>query len=290
MKILVVGGGGREHAVVWKLRQSPRVTKIYCAPGNAGIDELAEPVDLDVADVAAIVGFARDHAINLTVPGPELPLTLGVIDELQRHGLRGFGPTRAAAQLEGSKAFTKELLRRCKIPTGFFSSFTEAEDAVRYVHEVGAPIVVKADGLAAGKGVLICQSVAEAEEAIDRIMRWRIFGDAGERVVVEEFLDGEELSFMAVTDGETVLPLASSQDHKRAQDGDGGPNTGGMGAPAPRRCTRASSRRSCCPWCRAWPSARSCTPACSMPASCSRPTGPKCWSSTFASAIRSARS
>jgi len=244
MKILVVGGGGREHALVWKLRQSSRVDKIYCAPGNAGIDELAEPVDLDVADIDAIAAFAREHAIDLTVPGPEFPLTLGLIDELQRHGLRGFGPTRAAAQLEGSKAFTKELLRRCKIPTGFFSCFTDPDDAVRYVHEVGAPIVVKADGLAAGKGVLICQTVTEAEEAIDRIMRWRIFGDAGEQVVVEEFLDGEELSFMAVTDGATVLPLASSQDHKRAQDGDTGPNTGGMGAysPAPA-CTEALHAR-----------------------------------------------
>jgi phosphoribosylamine--glycine ligase len=244
MKILVVGGGGREHALVWKLRQSPRVERIYCAPGNAGIDELAEPVDLDVADLAAIVRFAREQAIDLTIPGPELPLTLGLIDELQREGRRGFGPLRAAAQLEGSKAFSKELMRRHKVPTGFFSSFTEAEDAVRYVHEVGAPIVVKADGLAAGKGVLICQTVSEAEEAIDKIMRWQIFGAAGSRVVIEEFLDGEELSFMAVTDGETVLPLASSQDHKRAYDGDTGPNTGGMGAysPAPL-CTPELNQR-----------------------------------------------
>jgi phosphoribosylamine--glycine ligase len=244
MKILVVGGGGREHALVWKLRQSPRVEHIYCAPGNAGIDELAEAVDLDVADLGAIVRFARERAIDLTIPGPELPLTLGLIDELQREGLCGFGPVRAAAQLEGSKAFSKELMRRCKVPTGFFSSFTDAEDAVRYVHEVGAPIVVKADGLAAGKGVLICETVTEAEEAIDKIMRWQIFGAAGARVVIEEFLDGEELSFMAVTDGETVLPLASSQDHKRAYDGDTGPNTGGMGAysPAPL-CTPELNQR-----------------------------------------------
>jgi phosphoribosylamine---glycine ligase len=244
MKILVVGGGGREHALVWKLRQSPRVERLYCAPGNAGIDELAEPVDIDVADLAAIVRFAREQAIDLTVAGPELPLTLGLIDELQQHGLRGFGPTRAAAQLEGSKAFTKELLRRYKVPTGFFSSFTDADDAVRYVHEVGAPIVVKADGLAAGKGVLICQTVTEAEEAIDKIMRWRVFGEAGARVVIEEYLSGEELSFMALSDGETVLPLASSQDHKRALDGDTGPNTGGMGAysPAPV-CTPALHER-----------------------------------------------
>jgi phosphoribosylamine--glycine ligase len=233
MKILVVGGGGREHALVWKLRQSPRVEKIYCAPGNAGIDELAEPVALDVTDIPAIVGFAEAHAIDLTIPGPELPLTLGLVDELRARGLRGFGPVRAAAQLEGSKAFAKDLMRRFKVPTGFFSSFSEAEDAIRYVHEVGAPIVVKADGLAAGKGVLICQTVGEAEEAIDRIMRWRLFGDAGGSIVIEEFLAGEELSFMAVSDGETVLPLASSQDHKRAFDGDTGPNTGGMGAYSP---------------------------------------------------------
>ena len=233
MKILVVGGGGREHALVWKLRQSPQVEAIYCAPGNAGIDELAESVDLDVADVTAIAAFAGRHAIDLTVPGAELPLTLGLIDELQRRGLRGFGPTRAAAQLEGSKTFAKELMRRCKVPTGFFSSFTDPDDAVRYAREVGAPIVVKADGLAAGKGVLVCQSTAEAEEAIDKIMRWRVFGDAGARVVVEEYLAGEELSFMAVSDGHTVLPLASSQDHKRAFDGDTGPNTGGMGAYSP---------------------------------------------------------
>lgn len=240
MKVLVVGGGGREHALVWKLRQSRRVDEIYCAPGNAGIDELAEPVELDIADVGAIVDFAREHAVDLTVPGPELPLTLGLVDELQQHGLRGFGPTRAAAQLEGSKAFAKELMRRCKVPTGFFSSFSDPDEAVRYVHEVGAPIVIKADGLAAGKGVLVCQTIAEAAEAIDKVMRWRVFGEAGDRIVVEEFLEGEELSFMAVSDGETVLPLASSQDHKRAFDGDAGPNTGGMGAysPAPA-CTPA---------------------------------------------------
>jgi phosphoribosylamine--glycine ligase len=233
MKILVIGGGGREHALVWKLAQSPRVEKIWCAPGNAGIDTLAEPVAIEVTDIDAIVDFARTHAVDLVVPGPELPLTLGVIDALREAGLRGFGPTRAAAQLEGSKTFTKELLRRAKVPTGFFSSFTEADEAVRYVNEVGAPIVVKADGLAAGKGVLICATVAEAEKAIDEIMRWRTFGEAGDRIVIEEFLAGEEVSFMALSDGETVVPLASSQDHKRAFDGDEGPNTGGMGAYSP---------------------------------------------------------
>ncbi|MGH7787124.1 MAG: phosphoribosylamine--glycine ligase [Candidatus Binatia bacterium] len=233
MKILVVGGGGREHALVWKLRQSPRVTQIFCAPGNAGIDELAQPVDLEVTDVAGLVRFAAEQQIDLVVPGPELPLTLGLIDALRERGLRGFGPTRAAAQLEGSKTFSKELMRRDRIPTGFFSSFTDPDEAVRYVHEVGAPIVVKADGLAAGKGVMICETVAEAEQAINEIMRWKTFGEAGGRVVVEEFLAGEEVSFMAITDGDTVLPLASSQDHKRAFDGDTGPNTGGMGAYSP---------------------------------------------------------
>jgi len=233
MKILVLGGGGREHALVWKLRQSPRVAHVWCAPGNAGIDELAEPVAIDVADIPAVVRFAVEQGVDLVVPGPELPLTLGVVDALQEAGIRAFGPSRAAAQLEGSKTFTKELMRRAKVPSGFFSSFTEADDALRYVHEVGAPIVVKADGLAAGKGVAVCETVAEAEKAIDEIMRWRSFGEAGDRLVVEEFLTGEEVSFMAITDGETVLPLASSQDHKRAYDGDTGPNTGGMGAYSP---------------------------------------------------------
>ena len=233
MRILVLGGGGREHALVWKLRQSPRVTHVWCAPGNAGIDELAEPVAIDVADIPAVVRFAVEQGVDLVVPGPELPLTLGVVDALQEAGIRAFGPSRAAAQLEGSKTFTKELMRRAKVPSGFFSSFTEADDALRYVHEVGAPIVVKADGLAAGKGVAVCETVAEADKAIDEIMRWRSFGEAGDRLVVEEFLTGEEVSFMAITDGETVLPLASSQDHKRAYDGDTGPNTGGMGAYSP---------------------------------------------------------
>ena len=233
MRILVLGGGGREHALVWKLRQSPRVERLWCAPGNAGIDALAEAVALEVTDLPAIVRFAREHAVDLVVPGPELPLTLGVIDALRDAGLRGFGPTQAAAQLEGSKTFTKDLLRRCQVPTGFYSSFTDADEAVRYVHEVGAPIVVKADGLAAGKGVVVCATVAEAEQAIDEIMRGKAFGDAGARVVVEECLVGEEVSFMAITDGTTVLPLASSQDHKRAYDGDTGPNTGGMGAYSP---------------------------------------------------------
>lgn len=233
MNILVIGSGGREHALAWKIRQSARVQRVLCAPGNAGIAQVAELVPLAVDDVAGLVRFARDTRIDLTIVGPELPLTLGIADDFQRHGLRIFGPTRAAAQIEGSKAFTKDLLRRHNVPTGFFGTFSDADEAARYVAEVGAPIVVKADGLAAGKGVVICHSVKEAEAAIDEIMRTRIYGDAGARVVIEEFLDGEEVSFIALTDGHTVLPLASSQDHKRAFDGDTGPNTGGMGAYSP---------------------------------------------------------
>jgi phosphoribosylamine--glycine ligase len=233
MKVLVIGGGGREHALAWKLRQSPRLGRLYCAPGSAAIGELAELVRLEANDIEGLVQFAADEKIDLVVPGPELPLTLGIVDELERRGIKAFGPSKAGAQIEGSKSFTKELMRRSRVPTGFFSSFTEPEDAIRYVNEVGVPIVIKADGLASGKGVLICQTVAEAEKAIHEIMRWKIFGEAGERIVVEEFLEGEEASFMAVTDGTTVLPLASSQDHKRVYDGDAGANTGGMGAYSP---------------------------------------------------------
>ena len=233
MKVLVVGGGGREHALVWKLSQSPLATQIFCAPGNAGIGELVELVEIAANDVPRLVRFAEEKRIDLTVSGPELPLTLGLIDELEAHGLRGFGPSRAAARLEESKAFAKELMRRSRVPTAFYSSFSDAEDAERYIDEIGAPIVVKADGLAAGKGVLVCQTVQEAKIAVNEIMRERIFGDAGDRVVVEQYLEGEEVSFMALTDGTTVLPLASSQDHKRAGDGDTGPNTGGMGAYSP---------------------------------------------------------
>jgi phosphoribosylamine---glycine ligase len=233
MKVLVVGGGGREHALVWKLRQSPQVSQIYCAPGNAGIGEVAELVPVRAEDLPGLLRFARQNAVDLTAVGPELPLTLGIVDEFNRHSLRIFGPDKAAAQLEGSKAFTKDLLRRCKIPTGYFSTFTDPDEAKQYLAEVGPPIVVKADGLAAGKGVVICTAVREAEEAVDEIMRGRLFGDAGNRVVIEEFLEGEEASFMVLTDGTTTLPLATSQDHKAAYDGDKGPNTGGMGAYSP---------------------------------------------------------
>jgi len=233
MRVLVVGGGGREHALVWKLRQSPRVEALFCAPGNAGIAAQAECVPVAADDVKGLLHLAREQRMDLTVVGPELPLTLGLVDRFAEAGLRAFGPVAAAARLEGSKAFSKDLCRQSHVPTAFFGTFADPEEAVRFVREVGAPIVVKADGLASGKGVFICQTVEEALDAIDQVMRRRLFGDAGARVVVEEFLEGEEVSFMAVTDGTTVLPLATSQDHKRVFDGDRGPNTGGMGAYSP---------------------------------------------------------
>jgi phosphoribosylamine--glycine ligase len=233
MRALVIGGGGREHALAWKLRQSPRLERLWCAPGNAGIAAVADCVPIAVDDVGDLLRFAKEEHVDLTVVGPELPLTLGLVDRFTAAGLRAFGPTAAAAQLEGSKAFTKELLRQQKVPTAFFRVFSDPDDAGAWVKEVGAPLVVKADGLASGKGVYICATIEEALEAIDEVMRRRLFGDAGDRVVVEEFLEGEEVSFMAVTDGTTVLPLATSQDHKRIHDGDQGPNTGGMGAYSP---------------------------------------------------------
>ena len=233
MRVLVVGGGGREHSLVWKLRQSPRVSQIYAAPGNAGIAELAECVDISASEVRLLADFAAKQAIELTVVGPELPLTLGIVDEFEGRGLRIFGATRQAAALEGSKVFAKRLMRKHKIPTGFFQTFYRAEDAKRYIQDVGAPIVVKADGLAAGKGAIVCATLQEALDTVKRIMEDRVFGDAGARVVVEEFLTGEEASFLAFTDGQTVVPMASAQDHKAAFDDDKGPNTGGMGAYSP---------------------------------------------------------
>jgi phosphoribosylamine--glycine ligase len=233
MKVLVIGGGGREHALVWKLAQSPRVARVYCAPGNAGIGELAECVPIGADDVAALLRFATEQRIDLTVVGPELPLTLGIANEFAREGLMVFGPTREAARLESSKAFAKELMRRYGIPTGYFSTFEDADEAKRYVREVGTPVVIKADGLAAGKGVVVCHDLRDAEQAIDSILVSRIFGDAGERIVIEEYLEGEEVSFIALVDGSSVLPFPSSQDHKRLLDGDQGPNTGGMGAYSP---------------------------------------------------------
>ena len=233
MRVLVVGGGGREHALVWKLRQSPRVEALYCAPGNAGIAADAECVPIAVDDLPGLERFARERRIDLTVVGPELPLTLGLVDRFAAAGLRAFGPTMAAARLEGSKAFTKELCRRYDVPGAAFGAFRDPGAAKDYIHAAGAPVVVKADGLASGKGVFICATVAEASRAVDELMRDRLLGEAGAQVVVEEFLEGEEVSFMALSDGTTVLPLATSQDHKRVHDGDRGPNTGGMGAYSP---------------------------------------------------------
>ncbi len=233
MRVLVIGGGGREHALAWKLRQSPQVEKVYCAPGNAGIARVAEVVPVAADDVSGLLRFARDHGVELAVVGPELPLMLGVADEFQDAGLRVFGPGRDGARLEGSKAFAKELMRRWNIPTGYFSVFENPEEAKRFVAEVGVPIVIKADGLAGGKGVIVCDDPKEADQAIDEILVARLFGDAGARVVIEEYLEGEEVSFILLTDGVSVLPFPSSQDHKRLLDEDQGPNTGGMGAYSP---------------------------------------------------------
>jgi phosphoribosylamine---glycine ligase len=232
MKILLLGSGGREHALAWKIAASPLVTKLWCAPGNAGIAREAECVALDVADHAAVIDFCRREAVDLVVVGPETPLAAGIVDDLARAGIKAFGPSRLAAQLEGSKAFTKTLCTEFGIPTGAYGRFTSAVDALAYVRAHGAPIVVKADGLAAGKGVVVATTMAEAEAAI-AMMFDGAFGAAGTEVVIEEFLSGREISFFALSDGETALALASAQDHKRVFDHDQGPNTGGMGAYSP---------------------------------------------------------
>jgi phosphoribosylamine--glycine ligase len=233
MKILVIGSGGREHALVWKISQSPKTKKIFCAPGSAAIGELAEIVAIAPEQIEPLADFAAREKIDLTVVGPELPLTLGIVDLFQQRGLRIFGPNRLAAQLEGSKAFAKEILRDTGIPTAAFGAFADAAAAKDFIATQKMPVVVKADGLAAGKGVLICATRSEAQAAVDAILVNQCFGTAGKKVVVEEFLDGEEASFMVLTDGAHILPLASSQDHKRVFDQDQGPNTGGMGAYSP---------------------------------------------------------
>jgi len=233
MNILVVGSGGREHALVWKLAQSKRAGKIYCAPGNAGIASQATCVDISATDVDGLLAFALKEKIDLTVVGPESSLTLGIVDRFTDKGLRIFGPDNKAAILEGSKVFTKNLMEKYGIPSGFFKVFTDRNQAMAYLDEIKAPLVVKADGLAAGKGVIVAQSIYEAREAVDLIMADKAFGEAGNQVVIEEFLTGEEASFIAFTDGKTVLPLPTSQDHKAVFDGDKGPNTGGMGAYSP---------------------------------------------------------
>jgi len=233
MKVLIVGGGGREHALVWKIAQSPKVTKIYAAPGNAGMAALAECVSVKSDDIAGLLAFAQAKTIDLTLVGPEGPLSRGIVDEFTKAGLRIFGPSGKAAEIEGSKKFSKDLMKKYHIPTAEYGVFMDKAAAVAYVREKGAPIVVKADGLAAGKGVVVAETVEEALDALDLIMTRRAFGIAGDRVVIEECLKGEEASFMAFSDGTTVVPMASSQDHKRVFDADKGPNTGGMGAYSP---------------------------------------------------------
>ncbi|MGF6430310.1 MULTISPECIES: phosphoribosylamine--glycine ligase [Bradyrhizobium] len=232
MNILLLGSGGREHALAWKIAASPLVTKLWCAPGNAGIAREAECVALDVADHAAVIEFCRRNAVDLVVVGPETPLAAGIVDDLAAVDIKAFGPAKQAAQLEGSKGFTKDLCSEFDIPTGAYRRFDNAKDAVAYVRAQGAPIVVKADGLAAGKGVVVAQTLSEAEAAI-AMMFEGAFGSAGAEVVIEEFLSGREISFFALCDGETAIPLASAQDHKRVFDHDKGPNTGGMGAYSP---------------------------------------------------------
>jgi phosphoribosylamine--glycine ligase len=233
MKVLVVGSGGREHALCWTLAASPLCETLWCAPGNAGIARDAECVDIGAEDVDGLVAFARDNAADLVVVGPEAPLVLGLVDRLTALGIRAFGPTAAAAALEGSKGFTKDICAKYDIPTGGYARFRDVDAAKAYIAEQGVPIVVKADGLAAGKGVIIAQSVAEAQAAAEEMLVGNRFGDAGAEIVVEEFLAGEEVSVFALCDGEHAVTLASAQDHKAAHDGDTGPNTGGMGAYSP---------------------------------------------------------
>ena len=235
MKVLVIGSGGREHALAWKLAQSERVAEVIVAPGNAGTatESKCRNANVAVNNIDGLLTLARNAKVDVTVVGPEIPLVAGVVDRFREAGLRIFGPTAAAAQLEGSKAYAKDFLARHGIPTAFYSVFTEVEPALAYVRDKGAPIVVKADGLAAGKGVIVAMTLAEAEAAVTDMLSGNAFGDAGARVVIEEFLDGEEASFISMVDGVTALPMATSQDHKRVGDGDTGPNTGGMGAYSP---------------------------------------------------------
>lgn len=235
MKVLVIGGGGREHALAWKLAQSPRVAEVFVAPGNAGtaLENNVTNIDLSVSDLDGLVRFAESNAIDYTVVGPEAPLVGGLVDRFEAKGLRCFGPNADCARLEGSKAFTKEFLNRHNIPTAAYGTFTDVDQALAYLDDVGAPIVVKADGLAAGKGVILAETLDEAKSAVKDMLQGNQFGDAGRRVVIEEFLTGEEASFIVMVDGTDVLPLASSQDHKAAYEGDTGPNTGGMGAYSP---------------------------------------------------------
>ena len=235
MKVLIIGNGGREHALAWKAAQSPLVTKVFVAPGNAGtaLEPNLENINIKANDISGLLNFAQQQQIDLTIVGPEVPLVLGVVDSFQKAGLKIFGPTKSAAQLEGSKAFTKDFLARHHIPTAEYQNFTEIDPALAYIRDKGAPIVIKADGLAAGKGVIVAMTLEEAEDAVRDMLAGNAFGDAGHRVVIEEFLEGEEASFIVMVDGKHVEPMATSQDHKRVGDGDTGLNTGGMGAYSP---------------------------------------------------------
>ncbi|WP_459502061.1 phosphoribosylamine--glycine ligase [Bacillus sp. C1] len=233
MNVLVIGRGGREHALAWKFAQSGQVGKVYVAPGNEGMRDVATPVDIDENDFDALVLFAKENNISLTFVGPEIPLMNGIVDRFEAEGLRVFGPNKAAAVIEGSKAFTKELMKKYDIPTAAYETFTNYEEAVAYIQKVGAPIVIKADGLAAGKGVTVAMTLEEALKAVKEMLQDVKFGEASKKVVIEEFLDGQEFSLMAFVNGTTVYPMVIAQDHKRAFDGDKGPNTGGMGAYSP---------------------------------------------------------
>ncbi len=235
MKVLVIGGGGREHALAWKAAQSAAVEIVYVAPGNAGTarEPRLENVAIGAEAIDELIEFAQDHSVDLTIIGPEVPLVLGIVDQFQQSGLRCFGPSQGAAQLEGSKSFTKDFLARHNIPTAAYGNFTDLDEALNYLQQVGAPIVVKADGLAAGKGVILAQTIEEAETAVRDMLAGNAFGDAGHKVVIEEFLNGEEASFIVVADGKNILPMVTSQDHKARDNGDKGPNTGGMGAYSP---------------------------------------------------------
>ncbi|HPL83137.1 MAG TPA: phosphoribosylamine--glycine ligase, partial [Candidatus Omnitrophota bacterium] len=233
MRILVIGSGGREHALVWKIAQSKLVDKIFCAPGNAGISKIAECIDIKAEDISRLLDFARKEKIDLTVVGPEVPLSLGIVDEFLKYNLKIFGPNKSASRMEGSKIFSKELMAKYNVPTADFRVFDDFDAAKSYINKIGAPCVIKADGLAAGKGVVVAKTVEEAVAAAERILVSKIFDEAGKRIIVEECLQGEEASILVFTDSKSVVPLASAQDHKRVFDNDQGPNTGGMGAYSP---------------------------------------------------------
>ncbi len=246
MNVLVIGGGGREHTIIWKLSQSPKTDKLYCAPGNGGISELAECVPISVMDFDALISFAKEHAIDLTVVAPDDPLAAGAVDAFEAAGLKAFGPRKNAAIIEGSKAFSKDLMKKYNIPTAEYETFSDSAAAIKYITDRNKfPIVVKADGLALGKGVIIAANLDEAADAVHEIMDNKVFGSAGSRVVIEEFLTGPEISVLAFTDSKTIKPMVSAQDHKRAYDNDKGPNTGGMGTFSPSRIYDAALADEC---------------------------------------------